>query len=718
MKRKLVSVLLTAAVMLGSHSVFATEMLNAPLPNINELMSQEHEIDLNPQDEVIEAVESQTKEVKLTLGSNTAIVNGEEYTLLSPPKVMEGRTFLPLRFVVDQVLGANVLWDNKTREVTVTKENKVVIVQIGSNVATINGEKVTLEQPPIIENDITLLPIRFMSETFDIITYYNQEDRTIKLVSKDSPSSDTRQLKPQAQFSFEQEFYIAGQVVKPVDTSYDLTRNAIVDRVWMINDDPKLTTPKLDNIFKTPRQGSYKISLRVRNSKGVWSEWAEQILFIAPNEKPIVTHLATRKNEYAQGENIEFTYDYQNEEWENIQSERWTYRRLDQFSSKAIIDKPKALFAEGDYSITLEIQDAYGNMSDKKEIIVHITEKVLKSEFAYRFTEGNIGDVIDNFQRVNYQSYLEAFPYDQTMLEGTLIMSDSPEVVKKEGILYQDHINGIGRVLLHHINDFNLEESTLDNKRLVLVAENTTNTPVRMIIQNKTVKGPTEDSLYLGQILLQDYLKGSPNEEYILNPGEKRYIYDSINRRWLKGQCISGLMDIITDGKITFTAAAIGEKTGIDAISSMPLLDKDIHPRGTFGITDIHYKINLDFGVSQKLILGRGSSDWVNGYDAITGETVQNRGNFGVLYHITITAQEDMGIILNPRADIFRGAIKWQDGGVHLMPGKGFFAGETTKSAVLGTIKAGETREFKYMLPNGSSAPVLIGFIPKSEWNK
>ncbi|WP_069997275.1 copper amine oxidase N-terminal domain-containing protein [Cellulosilyticum sp. I15G10I2] len=721
MKRKLASVLLVVSVLFGSHNIFAAETTNDPIHNmseqINEQIYNEHEqviedsgIDLE------DSLSFQTTEINLTLGSNAAKVNGEVYTLLSPPKVIKGRTFLPLRFVVDQVLGAEVVWHNETREVSVTKGQKIVVVQIGAVTATINGEKVTLDQPPIIENDITLLPIRFMSETFGLTTEFNEIDRTIRLISIVQSSGE--EIKPVAQFSFDQEFYIAGQAVKSIDTSYDLTGSSIVEKIWMINDDPKLNAPKLENMFKTPRAGSYKIALRVRNNRGVWSEWAEQIVFIAPNEKPVVTHLAVHKDAYAQGENIAFTYEYENEAWEKIQSERWTYRRLDQPSSKATIDKPKALFAEGEYVITLELQDAYGNMSDKKELIIHITEKVLRSELEYRFTEGSIGDIIDNFKSVNYQSYQEVFPYDQSVLQGTLMMSDSPEVVKREGILYRDSIIGNGRILLHHINDFQSTENTLDNKRLVLVAENTTDQPVKMIIQNKTVKGPSEDSLFIGQVLLQDYLRGSAFEEHTLNPGEKKYIYDSISRRWLKGQCISGLMDILTDGKITFTAAAIGEKTTIDMIVNMPLLEKDTHPRGTFDTTNIYYKINLEQGSAQKLLIGRGTTDWVNGYDAITGEMVQNRGNFGVSYHITITAGEDMGIILNPRADIFRGAIKWQDGGTHLMPAKGFFAGETTKSAVLGTIKAGQTRTFEYMLPNGSSAPVLIGFIPKSEWSK
>ena len=75
-----------------------------------------------------------------------------------------------------------------------------------------------------------------------------------------------------------------------------------------------------------------------------------------------------------------------------------------------------------------------------------------------------------------------------------------------------------------------------------------------------------------------------------------------------------------------------------------------------------------------------------------------------------------MGVILNPRADIFRGAIRWQDEGTFLAPANGYFMNTSKKAVMLGVIKAGETRTLEYMLPNGSSAPILLGFVPKSMW--
>ena len=88
-------------------------------------------------------------------------------------------------------------------------------------------------------------------------------------------------------------------------------------------------------------------------------------------------------------------------------------------------------------------------------------------------------------------------------------------------------------------------------------------------------------------------------------------------------------------------------------------------------------------------------------------------------YRVTVTATVDTGVILNPRATNFRGAIKWDGDSskVYNIPESGSFTADTSKAAVLGIIKAGETRTFEYMLPNGSAAPILIGFIPRAYWN-
>ena len=61
----------------------------------------------------------------MTVGSKTAFVNTEEYTMDAEPVIINGRTMLPIRFVAEN-LGFTVEWNENTREITVTEQDKAL----------------------------------------------------------------------------------------------------------------------------------------------------------------------------------------------------------------------------------------------------------------------------------------------------------------------------------------------------------------------------------------------------------------------------------------------------------------------------------------------------------------------------------------------------------------------------------------------------------------
>ena len=730
MRKKLSCLVVAISLLLSNQIVVSAE----ELVTTEEVMMNENELDEveeNVQQEVPHLPNDENNEVEeptlpeedstqyikgdqiiLTLEQSSALVNGKAYTLNTPPIAIEGRTYLPLRFIVEQVLQAQLEWQQETGTIIVSKDGKEIVVTIGKNTALVNGEEIQLDAPPVVKNGSTLLPVRFMSEQFNISISYDKETKIITLIGPDKGPN----TKPMASFKFSQSTYVAGQSVSATSMSYDPDGHKLVDKLWCVVGEKTLTNKELSNMFKTPRAGSYTIGLQVQDEYGLWSDWTYQEITILPNEAPVITYLGTEKRSYGQGEDIEYQYFYKNEEWEAITNQKWTYRKEGEPVSKAILGKPDALFTEGTYIVGLQIDDAYGNRSELVEVSVHITDEVVKKELAFRFTEGNIGDIIDNYQGFNYREYQDIENLNKTTIPGTMMMSDTPEVERREGILYRDSIRGAGRILIHHINDFSEASTMGGNKRLVMVAENKTAEPATLTLTNKTIRGPVDDILFLGQKMLSDYLMGSAPETITLMPGEKQYIYDS-GTKWIKGSCIAGLMDVDTTGDVTFTIAAVSAGSTLTSMEGMELFLKEVHPRGTFDTVGINYNITLDGSVPEKILIGTGEEEWVKGYDAITSEPAQNKGNFGVSYYITITAKEDTGIILNPRADMFRGAIEWQGLGVYNIPTVGNIYSNTAKAVSLGTIKAGETRTIEYMLPNGSSAPVLLGFIPQSYWD-
>jgi hypothetical protein len=105
----------------------------------------------------------------LFVGSNKMITSdGETITLDSPPVIVEGRTLVPIRPIIEK-FGGSVAWEGIERKVTIILGNKTIEMWIDKPQARVNGV-ITLIDPnnskvtPKIINGRTMLPVRFVSE--------------------------------------------------------------------------------------------------------------------------------------------------------------------------------------------------------------------------------------------------------------------------------------------------------------------------------------------------------------------------------------------------------------------------------------------------------------------------------------------------------------------------------------------------------------------------
>ena len=119
-----------------------------------------------------EAEENVAEEIEVTEGEAaegeiyvTVTFNGEELEFDVPPQIMNSRTMVPLRAIFEK-MGAEVDWENDTQTVTATKGDTVVVLVIGDQFPTINGEVVEIDQPGVIVDSRTLAPLRFVAEAF------------------------------------------------------------------------------------------------------------------------------------------------------------------------------------------------------------------------------------------------------------------------------------------------------------------------------------------------------------------------------------------------------------------------------------------------------------------------------------------------------------------------------------------------------------------------
>lgn len=115
---------------------------------------------------------------ELRLGSTEATVDGKVTTLAAAPELVEGSTMVPLRALGD-LLGAGVEWNQEQQLATYTRTGTTVQVWIGRDVAKVNGQDLTMSAPPVILQDRTYVPLRFVSEALGAKIGFTALDRPI-----------------------------------------------------------------------------------------------------------------------------------------------------------------------------------------------------------------------------------------------------------------------------------------------------------------------------------------------------------------------------------------------------------------------------------------------------------------------------------------------------------------------------------------------------------
>ena len=69
-----------------------------------------------------------------------------------------------------------------TKGITITLDETVIAMQVGVKTAYVNGKAYLIDAPPVIVNGRTFVPIRFISEMFNATVTYDQSTRTVTIV--------------------------------------------------------------------------------------------------------------------------------------------------------------------------------------------------------------------------------------------------------------------------------------------------------------------------------------------------------------------------------------------------------------------------------------------------------------------------------------------------------------------------------------------------------
>lgn len=105
-------------------------------------------------------------------------VNGEQVQFDVDPVMESDRVLVPMRFIFE-ALGANVSWDESTRTAIGTKGTDSVSITIDNTVMYKNGQEVILDVPARLIDGRTLVPVRAVSAGMGAQVVWNGKSRQV-----------------------------------------------------------------------------------------------------------------------------------------------------------------------------------------------------------------------------------------------------------------------------------------------------------------------------------------------------------------------------------------------------------------------------------------------------------------------------------------------------------------------------------------------------------
>lgn len=128
----------------------------------------------------------------LQIGNPVMTINGAEKNIDengTVPVIDNDRTLVPIRAIIE-AMGGDVQWDGETNTAVLTLGDDVITLTIGSETAFLNEEKHTLDVAPKIINDRTMLPIRFIAESFKFDVQWDGATQTITITKDIADNSE------------------------------------------------------------------------------------------------------------------------------------------------------------------------------------------------------------------------------------------------------------------------------------------------------------------------------------------------------------------------------------------------------------------------------------------------------------------------------------------------------------------------------------------------
>ena len=142
------------------------------------------------------AIKTDNISISMQIDNPVMTVNGENKDIDTDgtaPVIVNERTLIPIRTVIE-TMGGTVSWEHSTQTATLNYGDDEIRLIINSATAYLNDTPTTLDTAPTTINERTMLPIRFIAESFGFNVDWNEGQRTIT-ISKQSQDETENVIK-------------------------------------------------------------------------------------------------------------------------------------------------------------------------------------------------------------------------------------------------------------------------------------------------------------------------------------------------------------------------------------------------------------------------------------------------------------------------------------------------------------------------------------------
>ncbi|MTV48038.1 AMIN domain-containing protein [Heliobacillus mobilis] len=122
-----------------------------------------------------------------SVNSIELIIDGERVNSDVAPIIKDDRVLVPLR-VVSEYLKLNPTWIEELREVRLGKPGLLILLKPDVKTAQVNDKKVDLDVAPVIKDNRTMVPLRFVSTVLGAEVKWIAESRTVTILTTSNPS--------------------------------------------------------------------------------------------------------------------------------------------------------------------------------------------------------------------------------------------------------------------------------------------------------------------------------------------------------------------------------------------------------------------------------------------------------------------------------------------------------------------------------------------------